>query len=537
MGQFMHSHSLKTFSYVNAEKAPIYRNIMATFMEAKSQFCLHLRPSEIAAALGPEGLSPFERSDLDAALTQLCEWGNLEANSDTSEVSTVEDFYRPRYLYQLTVEGEATERALLFFNELIRQPGELQSAALSDIRSLLTELYQLMGQETSDNGKIHLVFKTLCVRFDELTSKAQIFMASLQRTIELHGISVAAFLAYKNTLIDYLERFIGQLIIATAEITDVILQIELSTRDELIECVVRQDLVDRISLNEHEFSDAVIFWKRKWEGLRAWFLSQPGKQSQAEILRARARSSIPALLAAASSLNERRAARSDRVTDLRMLARWFAEASPKETHRLARAAFGLSPSRHLSIDATTMASRDDAPISAQTSWLNAPPLMLSLRLRKTGYYQRRGRPNTVIDRSHEKALLARLAAEESAEIEVARKYFKSGSRFRLSQLTKMNAREFQLFLELLGAALSRKLRSSDVAEAFSADGRLKITLESVGDSSTNSPPVTIQTTYGTFSGNDYFITVTDVLAPQAIVGQGNTATREMHGQEISSEIA
>jgi len=57
-------------------------------------------------------------------------------------------------------------------------------------------------------------------RFDELTAKAQAFMSSLQRTIDLHGLSVDALVAYKQSLIDYLERFIGELVLATAEITE-----------------------------------------------------------------------------------------------------------------------------------------------------------------------------------------------------------------------------------------------------------------------------------------------------------------------------
>jgi len=53
---------------------------------------------------------------------------------------------------------------------------------------------------------------------------------------------------------------------------------------------------------------------------------------------------IPDLLTALGDLNDRRLARSDRVADLRCLARWFAEAPDDDSaHRLWHAAFVLSP--------------------------------------------------------------------------------------------------------------------------------------------------------------------------------------------------
>ena len=94
---------LRAFAYVNAEKAPLYRAVMRVFVAAKSRFVLHLRPREIAAALAagdPE--VTLEEEELDAVLTQLCGWGNLESHPDTTDVTTVEDFYRQRFLYQLT---------------------------------------------------------------------------------------------------------------------------------------------------------------------------------------------------------------------------------------------------------------------------------------------------------------------------------------------------------------------------------------------------------------------------------------------------
>ena len=65
----------------------------------------------------------------------------------------------------------------------------------------------------------------------------------------------------------------------------------------------------------------------------AQFLGESNGASQAEILRARAREAIPALLFTLQSINDQRVTRSDRFTDWRTMALWFAEApTDEDTH-------------------------------------------------------------------------------------------------------------------------------------------------------------------------------------------------------------
>jgi len=115
--------------------------------------CCTLRPSGVAAAAS--GSPPTD--EVEAALRQFVSWGNLSADPDTADVSTVEEFYRARFLYRLTPAGEAAERALAVFEEGIRRPGELQTAALADIRDLLHELADHAGRGEGapvDAGKV-----------------------------------------------------------------------------------------------------------------------------------------------------------------------------------------------------------------------------------------------------------------------------------------------------------------------------------------------------------------------------------------------
>lgn len=508
-----HTGRLQAFAYVVADKAPVYRALMRVFIEAKARFALHLRPSDIlepllaaqTAAGVPADL--LDAPSLDAALGQLCEWGNLESHPDTADVATVEEFYRPRRLYQLTIRGEAAERALDVYRETIERPGELQSAALEDILQSLLELRHYQAAAELDDAKVHRTLLALRERFDGLTSQARLFVGSLQRAIDLQGIEVETLLAYKERLIEYLERFIGDLVISTVQIAAALQALDTAGVQNLLEAAAARDLADALAPTDEDRTAAQRMWQARWDGLRAWFINRPGHPSQAEMLRARARAAIPALLNAVAGMNDRRAARSDRSADLRTLARWFAETnSEAEAHRLWRVAFGLSPARHLRINDETLDQWDQQPVPANTSWLHASPILLSPRLHASGRHARPGRSSNVIDRTSEKAQLAAAAREEAAQIAAAQERLASRRVLRLSELRELgllNPLEFDLFLDLLGEALSQQSKGAEDVEASSSDGTLTITLSPTHDGQR----AVISTSWGEFSGEDYFLTI------------------------------
>ncbi len=506
------ARTLLVFSHLNTEKAGLYRAVLRVFMEAKATFALHLRPADVRAGLGNQ--PQFDAGDaggLEVALSQLCEWGNLEAHRDTADVVTVEEFYRPRFVYQLTAEGEAAERALALFYETLAQPGELQTAALDDIRQYLAELARLGEADPLDETVVHRVLHSLTGRFEQLTARAQTFLRSLQRTMDLHGITVQAFLDYKQTLIDYLERFIGELVVATHEIAAALRQIESRGTDRLLEAVARRDTVDALDPDRPgRLAEARRLWHARWAGLRGWFINDTARPSQAEILRGRARAAIPALLSTIARINDRRITRSDRVADLQTLARWFAEApSEEDAHRLWRAAFGLAPARHLRVDEETLEACEQKPVSPQTSWLRAEPLWVSPRVRQSGRHIARGAVRSVIDRTQAKELLARLARDESQQIFAAQLRLTNGRRMRLSELGGLaTTAEFELFLDLLGEVLAVKVRPDETVVGHSSDGALRIVLEPADDGG----EAVVPTPDGQLRGEDHYVTITSALS-------------------------
>jgi uncharacterized protein (TIGR02677 family) len=127
------------FRHVSAEKSALYRSIMDAFATAKRQFRLHLRPDEVLIEADWRGPPP-KGEEVQQALAQLTEWGNLQSQPDTARVASISDFYRARFLYRLSEGGEAVESALAIFVQALRRRAELQSVALEDIAKQLQVL-------------------------------------------------------------------------------------------------------------------------------------------------------------------------------------------------------------------------------------------------------------------------------------------------------------------------------------------------------------------------------------------------------------
>ena len=502
----------RPFAHLNAPLHELYRRVMAVFRVSKQRFVVHLRPEDVTEALRGCGLLTASQEEIQEALGRLAEWGNLRATPDTSRVTTVEDFYRTRYLYQLSREGEAAERALEVYEQEIARRGELQAVALEDIRLRLRALAGLPADP--DPAVVHSLLLELSGRLDSLAANATAFMSGLQRTIDLQDIDEDAFLGYKDRLLSYLERFVSELVIKSADIAALLQSIDEERAGHLLRMAARREAADvappgaecahDATTGTDPFAAKFRDWHSRWSGIWSWFCGDRAHPSQSSLLRQRARKAIPDLLATISVLQERRAGRSDRSADFRTLARWFAQApNEDDAHRLWRAAFGLSSSRHFTGEPPEGAT-------AGESWLDAPLQVITARLRMTGRYERRGGPARIRNRSDERRQLAEQVAAEREQTDAARQRLATGRAARLSSLGELDHGEFSLFLRVLGEALSAGPPGPDgVIATRTADGAMEIVLRPVDDGTI----AEIKTTEGVLRGPDHEITITDVTEP------------------------
>jgi uncharacterized protein (TIGR02677 family) len=497
------------FTHLSVPNAEQYRHLLRTFARAKERFIVHLRPEDVAAELRIDA-----DDQLTEALDRLVRWGNLRADVDTSRVTTVEDFHRKRSLYQLTGAGQAAEQAIAFYEEAIGRHGQLQSVALADIAGQLKALLVFAAESDPDPAKVHLLLLSVAERFSSLADNAQAFMSALRRAIDFSDGDVGGFVAYKERLIDYINRFIADLANSGAQIALLLAELETAGHERLLGIAARREAADAVPDGEDDAESltrareqALDAWRNRWRGLDDWFTSRDmGHPSQARLLRQAAVTAIKQLIDAVSLLNERRSGRSDRSADFGALARWFAEASDDDAaHRLWRAAFGLSPARHLSVPGETVDEWRDVP--AGTAWRDAPPIRISPQLRKTGSYERRGKPSQVRDRSADRSLLRLQAEEEARQTAEARRRLRTDRPTLLSDLDVLDPRAFRLFLALLGDALAARGPGDAEVKTVTSDGTMEVRLRVV----TGAGMATLKTEDGVLTGPEHVIEITDLM--------------------------
>lgn len=397
----------------------------------------------------------------------------------------------------------------------------MQAVALADIAVQLRALLALADRSDPDPAVVHLALLALVDRFSGLAENARAFMNSLQRTVDLHEAEVEVFLAYKQRLIEYLERFIEDLVTRGAEIAgllDTLGAPPAGTVAPLLRLAAEREASDAAPDAAAEaLAAAERRWQGRWDGLRAWFLSTPGRNSQAKLLRSAARQAVPQLLAVVQALNERRAGRSDRSADFKELARWFAEAPDDDArHRLWRSAFGLHSARHLTIDQEALGEREADPVPASASWYDAPGVRISPQLRRTGSYERRGRARAVQDRAEARAYLAELAHKQAEQTAAARARLVTRGEVRLSELGELDPAAFGLFLLLLGDALSAWRPQTDSVTATTNDGTLEIRLTRFPGGGT----AEIHTPDGVLRGPEHTVEIIDLAAERESAWSG-----------------
>nr|WP_211244338.1 TIGR02677 family protein [Actinospica robiniae] len=521
------------FAYLSAPNAPLYGRVLSVFARARDRFTVHLRPEDVHGDLrrdasGDEGDTggTVTVEAVSAALEKLADWGNLRADADTGRVTTVEDFNRARHIYQLTRHGQAAIQAIALYEQALGRRGQLQSVALADIAEQLASLLALAeASGEPDPTKAHLLLLALNDRFTSLADNAQAFMASLRRAIDFQDGDEEGFIAYKDQLISYIERFIADLANRGAQIADLLDRLETAGVSRLLAAAAGREAADALPDAEgadldraaaKARGDALTVWENKWRGLRDWFVSQGrGRDSQAKLLLRAARSAITNLINAVRLLADRRGGRSDRSADYRALARFFAEApDDAAAHRLWRCAFALGPARHLTVDAQTEEAWEQAELAPNTAWAQAAPLRISPRLRETGSYERRGAPNRIADRSAARRLLDaenRLEAEQTA---AARSRLATHGPVLLSELAGpdgLDPRTFRLFLAVLGDALAARGPGDASATATTGDGTMEVRLTLVDARRI----VEIATEDGVLRGPEHLIEILDLAGDYA----------------------
>jgi len=499
--------------YVTADNAPTYRAIVQVFFEARQGYVIELRAPDLLERIRAAGLFadlPSEEA-LNYHLDHLVEWGNLAAAHDSSAVSRLEDFYRRRFLYHLTAVGEAAHRAVVEVESTAGKSGSLQASMLAKIRDALLAL----AAAPDEPDAVHRLFHDLHSAFGTLTEEANRFIGELDRQMAPERADEDRFILYKRALLAYISRFVDQLRRLADEIRAAIESVERTGAGRLISIASRSpDLPPALG-----GADPVTRFQEeqqaRWAGVRAWFVGEPlrerGAPPTVERLAEVAVDAVIGLTRTLGRLNERRTRPVDRASDFHTLARWFSRApDDRAAHALFHAAFGLGSSRHYHLTYP-----DPELVSPSTSFWDAPPVEVPVRLRTRGSVSHAGRPAAAADHALSRQWIAQKRRREREQLQQALVRFAGRGEISMSDLATLDAAEFDLLLALLDQALAAPPAREDGRRSTrSTDGRLVISLRPPPPGAT--ALVRLQAPAGDLHCLDYRLEVEDALALAAV---------------------
>lgn len=530
---------LRVFAYTVETQAALYRVVVRVFAEAKARYRVQLRPDEIVPEVRRLGFADLLPADgLDRALDQLVEWGNLRRSHDTGRVASLEDFRRRHFVYQLSAAGEAAERAVGAVLAAIESSGSLQTVMLGAILRNLSELADEMATPAPSPARLFEALFNVGEQFRALTENAGRFLAGLHAAIDAGEVHAEAFVAYKQAVIGYLERFVGELSAIAPQVTRQVRRIEAAGASRMIELAASADRAPTFEARPVAEPEAgslagsdtepnagpapgapggpasdLVF---QWRGVAAWFVGEGTERPMVENLRGAALQAIHRILLVLERLHEKRFRRIDRTADLLRLATWFealrgrgpskgAEGAEgaEEAHRLFQDAFGLFSARHFG-----GLHEDPEAVRPGASWWQAPPVPVAPMLRSMGRTGVLGRVAQIEDHRRERLLLAERHRRESEDFLAALARFAGRGPLGLSELPPLSSAELRLLLGLLDRLLARPAGADGRRVARSRDGRLSLSLD---------PPAPgrlarIETPDGRLSLPAWVLTVEDRLA-------------------------
>jgi uncharacterized protein (TIGR02677 family) len=389
---------LRVLRAATEEGAPRYSAILSIFVAARDRYEVELGTERVASELLELGVSI---ENLDVALNQLKDWGNLTWTQDTSRVARLEDFRRRQALWQLTAGGQAAYDAVVAVLGAADQQGSLQRTLLREIRDNLAQLGDAV--DAGDGEQVYLRLRDLDGSLRELATNARDFHGSVALLRREHDVDPERFLAYKELLIEYLEQFLDHLLTQREQVAGAVHEVSARGIDRLVELAAAGDDSSGLFASD----DRAEVWRDRWDGLSAWFVRTPGQRSGADDLEAATTAAIRDLLSLLRRVTESARRPITRASELVVMARWFRRlGDDAAAAELFDAAFGLGRPLHLGGE---VADVERTP--AAGTWWEAPTVPVPVTLREHGRRPSPGRPNQAVDY---RATKAQLAAEHQA---------------------------------------------------------------------------------------------------------------------------
>lgn len=473
---------LRLYSYLNAEHTRTYVAIMRLFT---ATLLPDLSPNEVAAALKPlerEGRLDIGESDPDTVadrLKRLKDWGNLVQGRRETIASSIAEFVRGAFRYQINKLAVRVQRDV---DELLRVPEgarEVSRELLPAIERGLSKLggtlsqamvaeQQAPGSASAKRAKEELAEQvtTLFLQHAELAVTVRDFYAYLGQVVTRFHLDPDEISGFRNLLVEYIQMVVEDVLRHTPAIAESLAGLA-PARGELLRILGPTERLGIAVERGRGRSET------DWRELTDWFADRPGRPSQVTALREATARAIGSLLASVKRATAGGGLLPSRRAELLQLAGWLDSAGPHRSHELYAAAFGLYSARHL-LPAPEHDGDDE-----HTPWRDGPVVEVNVSVRSRGDRGARGRASRILDDPMlQETLLAQ--AREADRQRAAAVAELSAAAPALAQ-SNLSPEALEVLCELLTMAMAQRERDTDTGSAADPVHGLRLTINHVPD--------------------------------------------------------
>jgi uncharacterized protein (TIGR02677 family) len=435
----------RLFHFTRREDYLAYLWVLRAMDRLRGMHVAHSHTDDVTAALSELAAVyddvPPGPGKLRERLDNLADDGVLHRLEDASRAGSLARYRNRQSVYQFTELGHRAYTAVEGVLAARPQDANLSRLAFSDIVRELRELAE--ANREGDGEEIVRRLASLDRVIEDMALRSARFHLTLGDITRSTDTSPEMFLHYKHALLAHMSDFMAELDRYLPRLALAVEQVEATGIGTLLNRAAEADdrpLMDRAEVLEE--------WRRRWAGIRAWFVAEPGAESRTAELAGATRAGVSTMIALLRQITESQRGGVNRSTQLRHLAQWVFDVSDEDAaHALMSAAFNLRRARHIG------GVHDDSDlISPRRSWADAPGVEVAITLFRRGKAPSPGVPQRLAEQAGLRGDLRRRQAERrEAERAAAERLLDSGAAGRV-----LGENETRVLLKLLNRALEAR---------------------------------------------------------------------------------
>lgn len=354
--------------YLSADNYLAYRTIMRIFYLEHQKMHYQMDRDTVLALLRQQAcFTQYSPEQLTLDLQQLVKWRNLTPIQDPRKPRTIAEFKNRQFQYMMSQPAVEIERMTITLENLSTRTAGL---SVSPFRRIREDLYRAEQLDSLSLREIQAWWEDLQEDFQRLSQSHQDYLREFYGPGTEMQMKSVDFIAYKQNLVRYLEKFIQDLQHSVAQIGAQLERFSPEETAHILELVRRSELEIPRPQSEQASgwqNELDARCKGVWRSLLDWFVGSDSTARQVlnvtnEVIRRTVQNA--ALLVQMENMGVSNKA------ELSHLLKLFAGfQSVEEAHRLSALVFGVQQVRHFAFtavretDRADLSTYDEAPFS------------------------------------------------------------------------------------------------------------------------------------------------------------------------------